>query len=55
MKKREEGFLLITVYWLVAMMVIFAAAGATYALADLRASQRLQANVQPRVPTDWHT
>ena len=46
MKKREEGFLLITVYWLVAMMVIFAAAGATYALADLRASQRLQANVQ---------
>ena len=46
MRKREEGFILITVYWLLTLLVIFAAVGVTYALADLRASQRLQANVQ---------
>ncbi len=46
MKKREEGFLLITVYWLLTLLVIFAAVGVTAALADLRASQRLQANLQ---------
>ena len=46
MRKRAEGFILITVYWLVAFLAIFAAVGVTYALADLRASQRAQANVQ---------
>ncbi len=44
--RRESGFILITVYWLLTLLVIFAAAGVTYALADLRASQRLQANLQ---------
>lgn len=45
-KKREEGFLLVTVYWLLTFLVIFAVAGAAFALADLRAAQRLQANVR---------
>lgn len=44
--QREGGFILITVYGLLALLVIFAVAGVTCALADLRASQRTQANLQ---------
>jgi len=46
MKKKQEGFVLVTVYWLLTLLVILTAVGVTTVLADLRASERLQANLQ---------
>ena len=44
--KKEEGFVLIAVYWMLSFLVVFGVAMAAYALSDLRASQRLQASMQ---------
>ena len=46
MKKNSSGFILISVYWILAFLLCFGVAMAAYALSDLRASQRMQANLQ---------
>lgn len=45
-RKGQRGFLLITVYWIVAVMVMHGVVLVTYAIADLRAAQRAQASLQ---------
>lgn len=46
MKKSSAGFVLISVYWMLTFLLALSVVVVAYAFSDIRASQRLQANLQ---------